>query len=100
MTKIEARRWLRAVESLIAYYQGENNDWIGVCPFCEIVDKYYFDCQNCLCPLFEGMQCGDYLDVIERDTRPPEWCAIAIPRLRRWKRRLLKIAGIRRSHEK
>jgi len=104
-----ARLWLRYVVAMREYYEGKNDDFEYICPFCELADDIFtrhcmnkfgltkddcigFDkCDFCLWKLFEGECCPDIIAINGRQLRKPTWCASSIKRLKRWEARLKEI---------
>ncbi len=96
MSVSRARKWLKAVVSLREYYEGKNGLWEHTCPLCPVKRLSKKGCEMCLWYLFEGEGCsgGDRFNVEWRRThRPPGWTSLAIPRLKRWERKLKRIIG-------
>ncbi len=87
---------LKAVRSLLYYYQRGRSYRQDDCPLCEVT-KYYHrranTCDDCLWVIIENMNCGDFVDEniginygIVSVTNLPEWYKLRIPMLRRWER--------------
>lgn len=100
LTKTQAKRWLKAVKDMEAYYRGEHDDYKYHCPFCDIASKGNKEgsCNNCVWVIFEGDDCGHYRRFEFTKTvhwyrayRPEDWVTDSLKRLARWEKRLNKI---------
>lgn len=87
---------LKAVRSLLYYYQKGRSYRQDDCPLCEVT-KYYHrranTCMDCLWAIIENKTCNDFVDEevginygIKNATHLPKWHELRIPMLRRWGR--------------
>ena len=109
LTPQQALGWTPVVDSLMAYYRRENDDWVDNCPLCRhaiknqpVVERYdKSPCPHCVWAALSRGPCffGGVFpsrfkrEVYEyRETRPKTWCAYSLRRLARWRKKLVEIA--------
>lgn len=105
MSDQELKTQLRAVGSLLYYYQ-KDKDYADSCPLCKAGWKHHkkapYTCNFCLWGIIEGEDCEDFakreFKVLSAGhvSMTSAWHKVRIPMLRRWKK-ILKAELVRRD---